>query len=463
MDQKVRVTKISECITPANNVWQGKIERKWDLQFMNIYKVPLEYLVYNKLNWRIASRVRSLEAQNNRIDSWSEEWKKLIEKLLWDSKIDRNKRTMLDLDKFWQRKFGIITKDWIIIDWNRRAMLLNKINELNPSKNKKFETIVLDVTLEEAPLEIHRLETKFQMWEDEKLQYNPIEKYLKLDDLKNQNISIKEIAELMWEEESQIKKWDSTFEIMNWYLWYFNYNWLFTQLDWREDLFLRLDDRVNKFKKDSAFWFPWYDSIWDVWDLETIAFHFIRWRFEWKKFRKIAHWNRDNHFFWSENIWRDFVQKFRDTIWDESVNYDNQNPIDLDSWDLVSHLSDRDKRYQELILPMLESLMNEFENRLDDNRNHDEPLKQFDKAISAVSTLDLNDDELKSHSRSGEIKEKQKLLIKKVRSSIKYNNLDRISEIKDLVEKISNNMNDDERQELHSIYKKIWKLIWINN
>ena len=42
-----------------------------------------------------------------------------------------------------------------------------------------FKAVVLDVTLEENPLEIEKLETSFQMGEDEKLGYNPTEKYLK--------------------------------------------------------------------------------------------------------------------------------------------------------------------------------------------------------------------------------------------------------------------------------------------
>ena len=112
--------------------------------------------------------------------------KKIIEKLLWDSKIDRNRKTQKSIADFGQQKVGIITRDGIIIDGNRRTMLLNDIQNdgvLSGKKyNKKynyFKTVVLPVTLLENPLEIEKLETSYQMGEDQKLGYNATEKYLK--------------------------------------------------------------------------------------------------------------------------------------------------------------------------------------------------------------------------------------------------------------------------------------------
>jgi len=52
-----------------------------------------------------------------------------------------------------ERGYGppLITKDGVIIDGNRRAMLLNRIDRLGT-----FKAIVLPVTLEENPIEIER-------------------------------------------------------------------------------------------------------------------------------------------------------------------------------------------------------------------------------------------------------------------------------------------------------------------
>ncbi len=153
---------------------------------MNIYKIPLDYLIYNKYNGRILSRTKSLESHGKEISTETKEGKLLIEKLLWDSKPDRNKRTKEDIESKGQLNPGITTKDGIIVDGNRRAMLLNKIDKFD-----YFEAIILPVTLEENPIEIEKLETSFQMGEDEKLGYNPIEKYLKSKNLNKKEFLLK--------------------------------------------------------------------------------------------------------------------------------------------------------------------------------------------------------------------------------------------------------------------------------
>ncbi len=106
----------------VNKKYHGKMV----LKTMEVYKIPLAYLVYNKYNGRILSRTQSLENQKQKIDAELEEGKALIEDLLWKSKIDRNKKTFTSINEAGQEKVGIITKDGIIIDGNRRVMLLNK-------------------------------------------------------------------------------------------------------------------------------------------------------------------------------------------------------------------------------------------------------------------------------------------------------------------------------------------------
>ena len=91
------------------------------------YEIPLEYLVYNPYNGRIGSVVKSYERQNHPIDPEDPQDKLWIEKFLWESKVDANKKTKERLLKEHQEKHGIVTADGIIIDGNRRASLLNKI------------------------------------------------------------------------------------------------------------------------------------------------------------------------------------------------------------------------------------------------------------------------------------------------------------------------------------------------
>lgn len=228
MNKETRIKKIAEILQgepfgTQEIPWQNELEQ------MNVYKVPLEYLIYNKYNGRILSRTKSLERQNYQINPESPQGKALIEKLLWDTDVGRNQATQKNIEAYGQQKVGIITKDGVVIDGNRRVMLLNKIKKFD-----YFKTVILPVALEENPLAIEKLETIYQMGEDEKLSYNPIEKYLKTKGLKDRGISVEKIAEWMGETEDTIKKYLDVMEIMDEYLEFFEYDGIYTQLDKRE-------------------------------------------------------------------------------------------------------------------------------------------------------------------------------------------------------------------------------------
>ena len=60
---------------------------------LDAYAIPLEYLVYNPYNGRIGSVVKSYERQNHPLNPEDSDDKKLIEKFLWDSKPEANKKT----------------------------------------------------------------------------------------------------------------------------------------------------------------------------------------------------------------------------------------------------------------------------------------------------------------------------------------------------------------------------------
>src|SRR5436189_75065 len=128
MNKETRIKKISEIIDRDKANPYGKQDIPWEdvLKPMDVYKIPLDYLIYNKYNGRILSRTKSLESQGQQIDAETDAGKKLVEKLLIESNPSRNKQTLESITKLGQEKVGIITKDGIIIDGNRRAMLLGR-------------------------------------------------------------------------------------------------------------------------------------------------------------------------------------------------------------------------------------------------------------------------------------------------------------------------------------------------
>ena len=375
MEKENRIKAISKILEqdPLGSqeiVWQDELES------MPVYKVPLKYIIYNKYNGRILSRTKSLESQNTKINPETPEGKKIIEKLLWDSKVDRNKRTKEDLEKYGQKKVGIITKDGIVIDGDRRAMLLNKTDKFD-----YFKTIILPVTLDENPTEIEKLETTYQMGEDEKLDYNPIEKYLKTKNLNQNNIDVKLIANWMGESVSTIEHYLDVMKIMDEYLEYLDYNNIYTQLDNREDLFISITKWRSTFcGSKSTKGFDGYKNS-DVDDLKLIAFDYIRSKYEGKNFRNIGDGLKDKHLFGDKEIW----ESFRDAHFKNITPfYQNEKAIDLKSPNLTDTLNDRDNIFRENTLTLLDDNLNEGKSKIDNQAHKNEPEKLITRAIDSV-------------------------------------------------------------------------------
>jgi len=395
MNKEVRIQKIKEIIDRDKNrtdLLNHEIMWEKQLKTEKVFNIPLSYLIYNKYNGRILSRTKSLEKQNQAINVETEEGRDLIEKLLWESKIDRNKKTELSIREFGQQKVGIITKDGVIIDGNRRAMLLNKVD-----RTGYFKAIVLPVTLDENPIEIERLETTYQMGEDEKLGYNPIEKYLKakqIFDKLTPKISdteaIKSISDWMGETEGEIRKYLDTMTVMDEYLEYLEYDGIYTQLDSREDQFLSLSKWLNTFYGESSKKaFDGYTDS-DVDDLKIIAFDFLRFRNEYdgKKFRNLAEGNSDKHFFGDKEIWESFSSKHNEVI----RKLPKEPEIDFNSTNLEKHLNARDKLFFDSSIfendtsAFLENL-NDHKYLIGYNKAADEPEKLIKRASQTFEAI----------------------------------------------------------------------------
>lgn len=395
MNKEVRIQKIRDIIErdkDRTDLLNHEIMWEKQLKTEKVFNIPLSYLIYNKYNGRILSRTKSLEKQNQAINVETEEGRDLIEKLLWESKIDRNKKTELSIREFGQQKVGIITKDGVIIDGNRRAMLLNKVD-----RTGYFKAIVLPVTLEENPIEIERLETTYQMGEDEKLGYNPIEKYLKAKQIFDkltpkisETEAIKSISDWMGETEGEIRKYLDTMVVMDEYLEYLEYDGIYTQLDSREDQFLSLSKWLNTFYGESSKKaFDGYTDS-DVDDLKIIAFDFLRFRNEYdgKEFRNLAEGNSDKHFFGDKDIWKSFSSRHKEII----DSLPKEPEIDFNSVNLEKHLNARDKlffdssKFENDTSAFIENL-NDHKNDVYYNRAAEAPEKNLKNAMRAFEAI----------------------------------------------------------------------------
>jgi len=470
MNKEARIQKIQEIIKRDEAKPFGKIEIPWNdkLESKNVYLINIEYLVYNKYNGRILSRTQSLEKQNYIIDVETKEGKEKIEDLLWHSNDSRNKITEVSINDYGQQKVGIITKDGIIIDGNRRAMLLNK-----GKKYDLFKAVVLDITLEEDPLGIEKLETTYQMGEDEKVGYNATEKYIKskllYKRLSGQSYSSKKpyvtdavdkIASWMGEDESEVIKYLDTMEVMDEYLGYLGYDGIYTQLDKREDQFLNLTKWLHNFYGEgSGKPFDGYKDS-DVDDLKIIAFDYIRTQHEGKEFRFLAEGLSTNHFFGDKKIWQSFSKSHFDKV---QPILELEGEIDYNSTNLSKHLDDRDNKFYESTLndkgeSFLDENINEHREQLGYNRAAGEPEKLVSKAFDAISTIKIGHNSF----ATPEVQEQLLTLSDKALSLLQRRSPSRVlSHIISLLESIDiKTIPQSEKEDVESKAKKIQQICY---
>ena len=365
-----------------------------------VYRIPLDYLVYNKYNGRIGSEVLSYEKQNGVLNAELNDDKAIIENFLYESKVDRNKTTMDSLLKNGQQRYGIVTSDGTIVDGNRRAMLLNRLfhkrDELGYSyeeveKCKYFLAIILPDDAEEK--DIQQLETIYQMGEDDKLDYNPIEKYLKCKELKRLGFSEEDIAGFMSEKPSQVKEWLSILDLMEDYLKEYDYEGIYTRLEKTEGPFVDLENYLDSYKKRGANVrsVDWTYTDSDISDLKLVCFDYIRARYEGKEFRDIAKTGKDGSIFFYKNLWDSFLQQHQ-----ENTPVDAQTVEELrknyPAEDLSTLLRKRDKDWTDNAIGQLTGNLKRFSQKLGDKRASNKPGELIERALSALQAVDCEQD-----------------------------------------------------------------------
>ncbi len=205
----------------------------------DVYEMPMYFFVHNWRNGRhfieAQKELLSLNLEKNKLDPVK--YNELIEKMLWDSKIDTNNVTKENLKKFSQQEPIIATKSGIIIDGNRRFMLLKRIWKEQKLSfiEQKLKVIILKKDFSDN--ELNSLETKIQFRKEGKVDYDPINKKIKIfnmyEDLlnsknlvnKNEKLKfhvspeiLKEISDNTGESQSEIKKYLQIISFVKWFL-----------------------------------------------------------------------------------------------------------------------------------------------------------------------------------------------------------------------------------------------------
>ncbi len=398
MNAQARKEKLNELKGNQLNVAMTGIPLRYkgSTQTEVVYRIPLDYLIYNKYNGRIGSDVLSYEKQNGVLNAELDEDRKIIEDFLYKSKVDRNNTTMNSLLKNGQQRYGIVTSDGTIVDGNRRAMLLNRLfhkrEELGYTyeeveKCRYFLAIILPDDADER--DIQQLETIYQMGEDDKLDYNPIEKYLKCKELKRLGFSEEDIAGFMSEKTTQIKEWLRILDLMEEYLQEYGYDGIYTRLEKTEGPFVDLEGYLDSYAKRGANVrnTDWTYTDSDISDLKLVCFDYIRARYEGKEFRDIAKTGKDGSIFFFKDLWEDFLRQHQ-----EKTPADEETVEELrqrcPGEDLSLLLKQRDNAWVDQAKGQLKGNLHRFSRKLEDKRASNKPGELIERALSALQAVD---------------------------------------------------------------------------
>jgi hypothetical protein len=252
--------------------------------------------------------------------------------------------------------------------------------------------VVLPINLDDDLIGIQKLETSFQMGEDEKLGYNPIEKYLKARDLfdilktnNSEDTALQKIADWMGEQKTTIKDLLLVMRRMDEYLDEYQYEGIYTQLDGREDQFINLTKWLEAFyDTQSGKAFDGYEND-DVDDLKIVAFEYIRDKYEGKEFRVIAHGQKQNHFFGDSSVW----ESFRDSHF-EITKKIQKSDIDYSSPNLKSHLDELDNGFSAVVHEKFKDNLESHYENLRNKQAGDKPEKLIRRSIESFDAIQQN-------------------------------------------------------------------------
>ena len=342
MDIDSRILAIQKVVTENKDAGSKKITYKGDNTLRLAYDIDVEALIFNQYNGRIGTFVQTHEKlHGEKIDATTVEGEDLIVNFLWKSDEKANHITKADIEDIGQQEVGIVTKDGVVIDGNRRCMLLKTIAKEKHSTPTYFRAVVLDDKLSDNPKEIRKLETSYQLGIDKPQSYKPIEKYLKCKELfYTDDFTLEEIASMMGEKDKKnnsdpkkIQTYLNILALMERFLKTYGYDGIYTYLseNEQEGPFVDLEGYLERYKSKNGNikGRDWTPDTADINDLELIYFDYIRAGYGTHKIRCIGNTASKTSFFNTKAVWDDFFQRYEENV--EPINNQEKSLTELRS------------------------------------------------------------------------------------------------------------------------------------
>ena len=402
-ERKKRIAEITKNVLFSTDNKGKRLRYCGEVKTFVEYEIPIELLVFNVENGRIASMVKSFEREHSSLNPEVPQHAQQIAQFLFDSNEPANEKTKKSIAENGQLETGIITSDGVIVDGNRRASLMLSI--LHDEKNytpaerarcEKFRAVVLPEDANEK--EILRLETTYQMGADEKVGYNPIEKYLKTRDLRESGFMNEDIADFMGISKTQVKENLEILDLIDDYLSTYGYDGIYTMAVGHEDSFQKLRIALKSYENGVA-------EMWDCTkadrnELKIAAFDYIRLGLEQTAirdlFRKPSRTN--SSIFGSKSIWESFKEKYNDALIEEKPveQWIEEHPGE----DIDKVLKARDDSWRRRSKEKLEGAFRDSQETLSSRLQAKEPERLVNKAFNAISSIDVGASSFKNNASS---------------------------------------------------------------
>jgi len=410
MNTEARIMAIQKVVNENIVVGSKRISYKNDNSLKDAYDIPVEALIFNQYNGRIGTYVQTHEKlYGEEIDATTEVGENLIVDFLWKSNIPANQKTKANIEDRGQQEVGIVTKDGVVIDGNRRCMLLKTIAKEKHTTPTYFKAVVLDDKLSDNPKEIRKLETSYQLGVDQPQDYNAIEKYLKCKELfYNDGFSKEEIAKMMGETDNKnkpdpkkIETYLNILALMDKFLKLYGYEGIYTYLSDNdaEGPFVDLEGYLQRYKSNNGNikGRDWVQEIDDINDLELIYFDYIRAGYGAHKLRPIGNTASKKGFFNTKEVWSEFLGHYEESIapvndQEKSFKVLREERPDEDPEDLIRARDNDWKTSQcangKKLSDSLKENLGKSERALEDAVEEEGPLTYLGRAVAALGRVD---------------------------------------------------------------------------
>ncbi len=394
---KSRIEKLTELLNdPQKKTGTSRLFYKGQPKTFDVFEIDLDFLVFNRHNGRFESEMQTWQREQDIGErEYTDEIHEKIKSILWESNRARNKHTLQDLKTKHQLRPGIVSLDGVVIDGNRRFMLLHEITPRRP-----FQAVILPDEYYKNEKEIVRLETEFQIGEDSKLDYGPLEKYLKVKRLSSW-FEHDEIAEMMAIKEGKVAEYEDIMGYMDDFLEYIECAGLYKLLNnidgsSKEGMFVDLYRDMKRV--DAGATIPWEVKKKDKAALLATHFDFIRLGsgvLAGKDYREISFNSRGKEtFFAKEAIWR----KFRERL-EAAVEPGNEKVGSLDEFFEASDYPTRseaaearEEAWRSAVKGPMEGAFNQAHNELEAEVDRGEPRKLLQRAMAQLERVDYEGD-----------------------------------------------------------------------